>query len=406
MSNLPATLYFAMTAMPALIAWLSPHASKLKRNLSLCYAISGIMLGLIAITLALPLSAAVKIGAVAVQGGVAGAVMPAAIALLWEAIGRGSSESRRGLALSLAFGVGPLLAVVGSFGQTAVLGGNLFGLAVSWRSVSLRIYRLFGIGVPIMAISAFFGAAVHYSSRTRGITKGDFWFGNRTFDRLAPDGTLADPGFCRGLHARSLAQSRGIRRGMVAAAAFLYHFRSLLQQRVLLIATVVTMLVYSGNVIPSNMNLYSSEALGAPGKVCRCPEHVTIQFQGGRGTPAWLDADADESSGRYPGHFVDFPPVTDLGHLRDRSLVSGRLWYSWSGRAGGRVCSQLHCFRLAARRFAAEHGLRHDADGSGGALPVISSERSWTGCERRVGRPGGCRASRWAFASVFWFAPC
>ena len=44
--------------------------------------------------------------------------MPAAIALLWEVIGRGSDESRRGLALSMAFGAGPLLAVLGSFGQS------------------------------------------------------------------------------------------------------------------------------------------------------------------------------------------------------------------------------------------------------------------------------------------------
>src|SRR5262249_43043476 len=44
-SNLPATLYFAMTAMPALIAWMSPRVSALKRNMSICY-------GVVAITLA------------------------------------------------------------------------------------------------------------------------------------------------------------------------------------------------------------------------------------------------------------------------------------------------------------------------------------------------------------------
>ena len=39
-SNLPGTLFFAMTAMPALLAWLSPRVSSLKRNLSLCYGAS------------------------------------------------------------------------------------------------------------------------------------------------------------------------------------------------------------------------------------------------------------------------------------------------------------------------------------------------------------------------------
>lgn len=261
-SNLPATLYFAMTAMPALIAWLSPQAAKLKRNLALCYAVSGLMLGLIAITLALPLTPAVKIAAVALQGGVAGAVMPAAIALLWEAIGRGSSESRRGLALSLAFGLGPLLAVVGSFGQTAVLGGNLFGWHFPGVPFPNGFIALFGIGAPVMAISAGLALLFVIPIET---------------EELPKEGIRSVLGLMIGLPLMGISlvlvsaadyvdgnwlAPAGYLAGLMAAASFLYHFRSLLQQRVLLIATVVTILVYSGNVIPSNMNLYSMEALG------------------------------------------------------------------------------------------------------------------------------------------------
>src|SRR5436190_5620177 len=47
-----------------------------------------------------------------------------------------------------------------------------------------------------------------------------------------------------------------------ATAGFVWHFRSILRQRLLLAATVVTILVYAGNMIPSNMNLYAREALG------------------------------------------------------------------------------------------------------------------------------------------------
>src|SRR3954462_6404654 len=43
-ANLPGTLFFAMTAMPALIAWLSPRVASLKRNLCLCYGTSALML--------------------------------------------------------------------------------------------------------------------------------------------------------------------------------------------------------------------------------------------------------------------------------------------------------------------------------------------------------------------------
>ena len=48
----------------------------------------------------------------------------------------------------------------------------------------------------------------------------------------------------------------------LSAAGFLHHFRPILTQRVLLLATVVTVLVYSGNTIPSNMALFTPEVLG------------------------------------------------------------------------------------------------------------------------------------------------
>ena len=67
----------------------------------------------------------VKIGLVILQGAVCGASWPTAIALLWEVIGRGVAESRRGVALALAFGVGPFLAVLGSLGSQLCLTGRL-----------------------------------------------------------------------------------------------------------------------------------------------------------------------------------------------------------------------------------------------------------------------------------------
>ena len=155
-SNLPGTLFFAMTAMPALFAWLSPRVSSLKRNLSLFYGTSALMLATLAVTLALPVSNQFKLAMIVLQGGVSGAVMPAAIALLWEVMGRGSDESRRGLALSMAFGAGPLLAVVGSFGQTALLGGDLFGWHFAGLAYPTNFIILFAAGVPVMGLAAVF----------------------------------------------------------------------------------------------------------------------------------------------------------------------------------------------------------------------------------------------------------
>jgi MFS family permease len=274
-SNLPGTLFFAMTAMPALIAWLSPQVSSLKRNLGLFYGTSAMMLAALAVTLSLPVSNQFKLAMVVLQGGVSGAVMPAAIALLWEVIGRGSDESRRGLALSLAFGAGPLLAVVGSLGQTALLGGDLFGLHFAGLSYPLNFIILFAAGVPVMGLAAIFSMffvilpVEHEPEREPissviGLLIGlPLMFAAVALMQVtvAP----ADPAStapASNVLTETMLRIAGIGCAVGSAAAFSWHFRAILQQRTLLLATLVTILVYSGNVIPSNMNLYSAEALG------------------------------------------------------------------------------------------------------------------------------------------------
>lgn len=274
-SNLPGTLFFAMTAMPALFAWLSPRVSSLKRNLSLFYVTSALMLATLALTLALPVSNQFKLAMIVLQGGVSGAVMPAAIALLWEAMGRGSDESRRGLALSMAFGAGPLLAVFGSFGQTALLGGDLFGLHFSGLPYPRNFIILFAAGVPVMGLAAIFSqffviAPVKLEQEREpvasviglliGIPLMLAAVATMQIAAVPADGAVesvsSDSGIGSSLRALGTLSAIG------SVLAFVYHFRTVLQQRVLLFATLVTILVYSGNVIPSNMNLYSSEALG------------------------------------------------------------------------------------------------------------------------------------------------
>jgi MFS family permease len=270
-SNLPGTLFFAMTAMPALIAWLSPRVSSLKRNLSFCYGASALMLATLAITLASPVSNDFKLFMIVLQGGVSGAVMPAAIALLWEVIGRGSDESRRGLALSMAFGAGPLLAVLGSFGQTALLGGDLFGLHFSGLAYPRSFIILFAAGAPIMGMAALFSRFFHIVpveqeparapvAEVVGLLFGlPLMFASVACMHFA--GHAADAQ-SEQFSSTMLLRGTGYLCAITAALAFIYHFRSILQQRTLLLATLVTILVYAGNVIPSNMNLYSAEALG------------------------------------------------------------------------------------------------------------------------------------------------
>ncbi|MSQ95994.1 MAG: MFS transporter [Gemmataceae bacterium] len=273
-SNLPATLFFAMTAMPALLAWLSPRVSVLKRNMTICYGVSSLMLAATALVLTLPVPSAVKVAMVILQGGVSGAAMPAAIALLWEVIGRGSAESRRGLALSLAFGVGPILAVLGSLAQTALLGGDLFGIHFDGIDHRYRFVTLFGLGAPIMALAAGFSRFFVVAPVSREPEREPL----STVVGLLVGLPLMFAAVALMQIAAATEQEAYRYLGYLAAASattgFVWHFRAILQQRVLLCATIVTILVYAGNMIPSNMNLYSREVLGIAADLNAGPQNL------------------------------------------------------------------------------------------------------------------------------------
>jgi len=261
-ANLPGSLYFAMTAMPVLLAWLSPKVKHLRRNLTLCFAIMGVMLVCVAASLAMDLSNDVKIGMVILQAVVSGAVMTSTFGLLWEALARGTDESLRGKALGLAFGIGPMLAVLGSFLQTWLLGGNLFGLSFNGIGYPHGFVILFGICGPIMLVSSvsslFFIIPPVESEPEREPVASVLGL------------LIGLPAMCLSIALLQMSEAGygdhlsplGYAVGFISATAFVYHYRSLLSQRVLLIATLVTILIYCGNVIPSNMNLYAREALG------------------------------------------------------------------------------------------------------------------------------------------------
>ncbi len=261
-SNLPATLFFAMTAMPAVLAWLSPRVASLKRNLMLCYLMSALMLATLAVTLILPVPNSIKLAMVILQGGVSGAVMPAAIAFLWEVIGRGSEESRRGLVLSLGFGLGPILAALGSFAQATLLGGDMYFWKFSGIEYPWNFVTLFGAGTPVMLLAAWL-------SRSFVVPPVDREPDREPLNAVAPL-LIGVPLMFTSvalLHAASVWSNERFRQfgyvaAISAAIAIIYYFRALLRQRVLLLATIVTILVYAVNGAPSNMNLYSESVLG------------------------------------------------------------------------------------------------------------------------------------------------
>lgn len=268
-ANLPQTLFFAMMAVPALIAWASPRVASLKRNLSLCYFAVGLMQGIVALTLLSDASNAVKIGVLILQGGTAGALISTAIALLWEVVARGTEESRRGLALGLAFGLGPIFAIVGSFLQTVILGGKMGPLEFAGLEYPMKFAVLFGAGVPILWTAALLGQFCivppteheprrEPASQVAGLLVGVPAMFAAVF--LLHAGTPA-AGAVEELRHEVLALV-GVLMSLIAAVAILYHFRTILRSRLLFGISLVTILLYAGNGITTNMNLYSEDVLG------------------------------------------------------------------------------------------------------------------------------------------------
>jgi MFS family permease len=214
-ANLPEMAFFVMTVTPVLLAWWFPGAAFLKRMLVACYLAAGLALALVALALVMPVSSEVQIAAVILQGAVSGAAMPTAIALLWEAIGRGVAESRRGLALGLAFGIGPFLAFAASLVSQELLSGRLWGLLAAPLEPPWNFVAVFAGAAPLLIAAALLSPWLSIPATEEPTVREPILAGLREF--------LATP--------------------------------------VLAKAAIVTILLYVGNTITANMNLYTEYVL-------------------------------------------------------------------------------------------------------------------------------------------------
>lgn len=145
--NLPSTVYFWATPFPILIAWFFPKVRTLKPVLFWSYMLMAGIGAMVTVTLLLPTprwaaellqAYAARIPdelsylrlpldwaapAVILHSAILGFALGVVATFEWEVLGRGVSVSRRGQALGLAFGVGPILALIASLASQAVLDG-------------------------------------------------------------------------------------------------------------------------------------------------------------------------------------------------------------------------------------------------------------------------------------------
>jgi hypothetical protein len=235
-SNLPSTVYFWMTPLPIVVAWLFPRVRHLKPVLAASYLSAAAMGGLVAFCLWVPTPGwalawiaawNARVGGLLVLPGhwavpamiahalVLGGALGVVSTFQWEMVGRGVSEARRGQALGLAFGCMPLLAMLGSAASDAILARP------RWEGYQ-DFAVVFGSTIPAMAAAALLATALVVPKPAVEVAREPF----------------------------VTAVFGGI-------GQFLSH-------RPIVLASLAMILVGSGYNIITNITLYTQEAIGAP----------------------------------------------------------------------------------------------------------------------------------------------
>ncbi|MDB5385034.1 MAG: transporter [Planctomycetaceae bacterium] len=153
-SNLPESVYMWMLPFPVLIAWLWPSTHHLRPMLVVNYGFKGLA-GVIAAALFLWAPPSWLAGGIVAHAAVIGITNGVTNMCLWELIGRGMTSARRGWTLGIAFGVGPVFAVLGSCASQLILNGNFLELIHLQPVPKPWCYVvLFGVTGPAMGMAA------------------------------------------------------------------------------------------------------------------------------------------------------------------------------------------------------------------------------------------------------------
>lgn len=127
LANLPESVYMWMLPFPILIAWYWPSTRYLRRMLVINYCAKGAA-GLVAAVLFLTAPGSWLAAGIVAHAAVIGVTNGVTNMCLWELIGRGMTTKRRGWTLGIAFGIGPLFAVLGSCVSQLILSGTFLDL--------------------------------------------------------------------------------------------------------------------------------------------------------------------------------------------------------------------------------------------------------------------------------------
>src|SRR5262245_4082378 len=154
LANLPASVYLWMSPLPVLISWLWPSPRVSRQLLVAAYVLIGAAGGMAAgCFFTAPQSWLIPV--LVVHAGLVGSFNGVLQMGLWEMIGRGMTTARRGWTLGVTFGIGPILAVLGSCASQLVLSGSFLDVIHTapvpppWSYVIL-----FAVTAPAMWLAA------------------------------------------------------------------------------------------------------------------------------------------------------------------------------------------------------------------------------------------------------------
>jgi phage shock protein PspC (stress-responsive transcriptional regulator) len=219
--NLPASVYLWTAPFPVLVVWFFPMVRQLKPLLVSALLVMA-STGALAAAAVLFLGPDWVLAALITGAALLGCVNGVMAACMWEIIGRGVSEARRGQALGLAFGAGPVMAVAASLVSQMLLPSAAEGAPPPVLPYPWNFAVVFVSSVPILGVAALL------SSR---------------FVVLLPPVEVARQPFVSGVFGG---------------------FGKYFGYRLILIATIAYILVYSGHMVMTNITLYTKEATGRP----------------------------------------------------------------------------------------------------------------------------------------------
>ncbi|MFV1966386.1 MAG: MFS transporter [Pirellulaceae bacterium] len=222
-ANLPSSAYLLLAAFPMIMAWAIPQVRYLKLVMTIGYIISAAMCAITAAVLWIPMPDWLRIAVVIAHAAVVACSSGTAWVFEWEFLGRGLSESRRGPMFAVAYGVGPIFAVVGSLGAQLIIHHEIFGWTPSfWREIPYPVNYtvLYAAAVPLVLL-----VALTVSRYVVPLPAVDF-------------------------------QRKPFLSGVFGG------FGRFISHPIILVACIAYLLMYSGNMIQNNMVLYTREAIG------------------------------------------------------------------------------------------------------------------------------------------------